>query len=82
MEIMTNLFSLWLNDSQLSGMSSSFSSWPSFINGYLLLSSNQFCPPYLKCIEQNLGMQDCSQGISPVSVINDGSIGMTVTMGF
>ena len=81
MENMTNLFSLWLSDNQLSGMPSNICSWPSFINGYLLLSSNQFCPPYLECIEQNLGIQDCSQGIPPVSVINDGSIGMTATMG-
>ena len=81
MENMTNLFSLWLSDNQLSGMPSNICSWPSFINGYLILSSNQFCPPYLECIEQNLGIQDCSQGIPPVSVINDGSIGMTATMG-
>jgi Leucine-rich repeat (LRR) protein len=81
MENMTNLFSLWLSDNQLSGMPSNICSWPSYINGYLLLSSNQFCPPYLECIEQNLGIQDCSQGIPPVSVINDGSLGMTATMG-
>jgi len=74
---LTNLNMLFLSSNQLSGIPEDICNWNPFISGYLILGNNQFCPPYLECIEEIIGEQDTANCNSLVQTVYNPITGRT-----
>ncbi len=64
-----NLNMLFLSNNQLSAMPEGICNWNPFLSGYLILGNNQFCPPYLECIEEIIGEQDTTNCNSLIQTV-------------
>jgi hypothetical protein len=74
---MTNLNLCFLGGNQLSGMPEDICNWTPFLSEYLILGNNQFCPPYLGCIEEIIGEQDTTNCNSLIHTVYNPITGRT-----
>lgn len=74
---LTNLNLCFLGGNQLSGMPEDICNWNPFLSGYLILGNNQFCPPYLECIEEIIGEQDTTNCNSLIQTVYNPITGRT-----